>query len=209
METSERQSLGDQHPLSAFEKLSDLRKLSLSECGLHSLPQRWFLPYITELRLANNSLPSMQPEGVILRSIKILDVSNNKINDVSTLRRCKFVKQIAIKGNPLTAQHDGNGLYNLYRTVANLFEHLESVDGHPISDLLRSSKEEGSTAVKAPSAPLEEKDVVVDLPVVETVNQTSVVKRHRSLSDAPSTKAVVSGGDAISLLKKRKESSSW
>lgn len=89
------------HPLSVFERLPRLKKLSLSGCELHCLPSRWFLPMVTELRLAQNHLTSLQPDGVILRSLHILDISNNLFLSVTTLRRCRFLEQLNVRGNPL------------------------------------------------------------------------------------------------------------
>jgi Leucine-rich repeat (LRR) protein len=89
------------HPLSVFERLLRLKKLSLSGCELHSLPSRWFLPMVTELRLAQNHLTSLQPDGVILRSLHILDISGNRFSSVITLRRCRFLEQLNVRGNPL------------------------------------------------------------------------------------------------------------
>ncbi|ORC89058.1 putative leucine-rich repeat protein (LRRP) [Trypanosoma theileri] len=87
------------HPLSSIEKMTHLRKLSLSGCGLTSLPSHWFLPMVTELRLSHNALKSLIPEGVIFRSVKILDVSHNQLQKLSTLRRCRFVRHLCISGN--------------------------------------------------------------------------------------------------------------
>lgn len=89
------------HPLSVFEQLTRLKKLSLSECNLSCLPARWFLPMVTELRLAKNALRSLRPEGVIVRSLKILDVSHNQCSSIATLRRCRYVQKLGIRGNPL------------------------------------------------------------------------------------------------------------
>ncbi|KAG5506728.1 hypothetical protein GH5_05942 [Leishmania sp. Ghana 2012 LV757] len=96
-----RRALALAHPLSVFEKLPRLRKLSLSGCELHSLPVRWFLPMVTELRLAQNHLNSLQPDGVILRSLHILDISNNLFASVESLRRCRYLEQLNVRGNPL------------------------------------------------------------------------------------------------------------
>ncbi|GET88093.1 hypothetical protein, conserved [Leishmania tarentolae] len=96
-----RRALALAHPLSVFEKLSRLKKVSLSGCELHSLPVRWFLPMVTELRLAQNNLTSLQPDGVILRSLHILDISNNLFGSVESLRRCRFLEQLNLRGNPL------------------------------------------------------------------------------------------------------------
>ncbi|KAH9601168.1 Leucine-rich repeat [Trypanosoma melophagium] len=87
------------HPLSSIEKMTHLKKLSLSGCRLTSLPSHWFLPMVTELRLSHNALKSLVPEGVIFRSVKILDVSHNKLQNLSTLRRCRFVRHLCISGN--------------------------------------------------------------------------------------------------------------
>ena len=90
------------NPLHFFGAFEQLRKLSISECGVRCLPRRWFLPLLTELRLANNDLESSGiSKGVLLQSLKMLDVSNNKLNHWNVLSRCKFLKQLAIKGNPL------------------------------------------------------------------------------------------------------------
>ncbi|AIN97948.1 hypothetical protein LPMP_204550 [Leishmania panamensis] len=96
-----RRALALAHPLSVFEKLSRLKKLSLSGCELHSLPARWFLPMVTELRLAQNHLTSLQPDGVVLRSLHILDISNNLFVSVVSLRRCHYLEQLNVRGNPL------------------------------------------------------------------------------------------------------------
>nr|CCC89289.1 unnamed protein product [Trypanosoma congolense IL3000] len=80
--------------------MSSLKKLSLSDCGLTHLPRRWFVPMVTELRLSRNKLTTLVPEGVLFRSVKILDVSHNELEEASTLRRCRFVRHLSVCGNP-------------------------------------------------------------------------------------------------------------
>ncbi|EPY26643.1 hypothetical protein STCU_06152 [Strigomonas culicis] len=135
-----------QHPLSAFEQMPNLRKLSISECGVSSMPERWFLPLLTELRLAHNQLRSFQPEGVILRSLKILDVSHNELTDACTLRRCRFVRQVNVHGNPFAtayeAQDRASGIIpaetagavssSLHAQLARVLQQVEMIDGHAL-----------------------------------------------------------------------------
>ncbi|RNF05929.1 putative leucine-rich repeat protein (LRRP) [Trypanosoma conorhini] len=136
------------HPLSVLEKMTQLKKLSLSGCGLGSLPSHWFLPMVTELRLSHNALPSLVPEGVIFRSVKILDVSHNALTEVATLRRCRFVRQLSIRGNPFlreaapSAQAENGKLSNgvcvppeVMRFLARKMPHLEVVDGTLFSSI--------------------------------------------------------------------------
>ncbi|CCW59805.1 unnamed protein product [Phytomonas sp. EM1] len=150
------------HPLSVFEELTHLAKLSLSECNISSLPSRWFLPMVTELRLVRNALTSMQPDGVILRSVKILDISYNRLESIATLRRCLFLRQISLKGNPLMdiyAQRDreerGESVEqesatmpegqsreehdiaktvprSLQRSLRGMLKHIQLIDGQPL-----------------------------------------------------------------------------
>ncbi|CCW67222.1 unnamed protein product [Phytomonas sp. Hart1] len=148
------------HPLAVFEGLTRLVKLSLSECNIPSLPERWFLPLVTELRLAHNALTSLQPEGVILRSVKILDISYNRLESIATLRRCLFLRQINLKGNPLiniyvqrdqeeriddaeqtptkalnVAEEQGKDKIvprSLQRSLLRMLKHLQLIDGQPI-----------------------------------------------------------------------------
>jgi Leucine-rich repeat (LRR) protein len=87
------------HPLEVFGELAALKKLSLSECGIESLPLRWYLPNVTEVRLARNSIAHFPP-AVILKSCQILDVSHNKLTSLYELRRAKFLQQLNISGNP-------------------------------------------------------------------------------------------------------------
>ncbi|EKG01731.1 hypothetical protein TCSYLVIO_007266 [Trypanosoma cruzi] len=136
------------HPLSVLEKMTHLKKLSLSGCGLVSLPLHWFLPMVTELRLSHNALSSLVPEGVIFRSVKILDVSHNALTDVSTLRRCRFVRQLSISGNPFlrvdeasSAKKDEEvrrGVYlppEVIRFLTRKMPHLEVVDSTLLSSI--------------------------------------------------------------------------
>lgn len=92
---------GNKHPLSVFAHLSHLKKLSLSECGIHSLPSRFFLPLVTELRLSHNALTSLHPDGFIARSLHVLDVSHNNLTQVNTFRRFKYLQQLNLRGNPV------------------------------------------------------------------------------------------------------------
>lgn len=143
-ETSElKQARAARHPLFVFEKMSHLKKLSLSECGVRSLPVHWFLPMATEVRLARNHLTSLQPEGVIMRSLKILDISHNDIDAIATLRRCRFLRQISLRGNPLLSTYEGRDKeeertdavavpVSLQRSLSRLLPSLESIDGHVI-----------------------------------------------------------------------------
>lgn len=144
-----RAALTAAHPLSVFEQLPRLRKLSLSGCNLHSLPARWFLPLVTELRVAQNSLHSFQPEGVILRSLQILDISSNLLTSIGTLRRCMFLQQLGLRGNPVEEEcrkrdrEDGLATttaegqspaasVSLHRSVRRLFPNVRLLDGQPL-----------------------------------------------------------------------------
>lgn len=150
------------HPLSVFEGMAQLKKLSLSDCGLSCLPARWFLPLVTELRLARNELTSLRPEGVIVRSLKTLDVSHNGLTTVTTLRRCIYVQRLSLRGNPLvdayvgrdreeheekmvggmasastaaTVPTEGGPMavpVSLQRSLKRMLAGLESVDGQPL-----------------------------------------------------------------------------
>ncbi|KAG5506400.1 hypothetical protein JKF63_05903 [Porcisia hertigi] len=153
-----RSALALAHPLSVFEKLPRLKKLSLSGCELYSLPVRWFLPRVTELRLAQNHLTSLQPDGVILRSLHILDISNNLFASVETVRRCRYLEQLNVRGNPLieegAVQDRARGLTRLepvveetattpssgtgalpitvQQRVLRLFPNIKLLDGQPV-----------------------------------------------------------------------------
>ena len=87
------------HPLDALAELKALKKLSLTDCGIASLPARWFLPNVTEVRLAKNKLQQV-PSGVIFKSCQILDVSHNLLTSLGDLRRAKFLQQLHVAGNP-------------------------------------------------------------------------------------------------------------
>lgn len=143
LDAAAKQRLARQHPLSVFENMTALKKLSLSGCGLQSMPTRWFLPLLTELRLSNNKLTTMQPEGVIFRSLKILDVSHNQLSAVSTFRRLHFLQQIHLSGNPLMQTYVDRDVeelgksstdvpLSLQRSLPKLLKHLEMIDGHTI-----------------------------------------------------------------------------
>ncbi|KPI85516.1 hypothetical protein ABL78_5436 [Leptomonas seymouri] len=161
------------HPLSVFERLPRLRKLSLSGCELHSLPSRWFLPMVTELRLAQNHLTSLQPDGVILRSLHILDISGNLFMSVITLRRCRYLEQLNVRGNPLveegavkdkaagllsgrgeteaegaTASNAAAVPVSVQRRVAHLFPSLKLLDNQPVlsAEEMRAAYKRGREA---------------------------------------------------------------
>lgn len=91
----------NRHPLSAFHQLPRLKKLSLSGCHIDSLPSRFFLPVVTELRLSHNHLTSLYPESFIARSLHLLDVTHNDLTEVSTLRRFHYLQQVNLRGNPV------------------------------------------------------------------------------------------------------------
>ncbi|RNF03869.1 putative leucine-rich repeat protein (LRRP) [Trypanosoma rangeli] len=181
------------HPLSVLEKMKQLKKLSLSGCGLESLPSHWFLPMVTELRLSHNALSSLVPEGVIFRSVKILDVSHNVLTDVKTLRRCRFVRNLSIRGNPFQKETASSSLtedgkvrkgaqlpVEVLRFLTRKMPHLEVVDSTLLSSiqfedvagksrLERCETVEGNSAQRKDSRhPTEStaeeiKDVVVEL----------------------------------------------
>lgn len=90
------------HPLSLFAStyFPKLKKISLSECEITSLPPRWFLPLATEVRLARNRI-SYFPSAVIMRSVKILDMSHNQLEHYNSLRRQRYLQMLSIQGNPL------------------------------------------------------------------------------------------------------------
>ena len=91
------------HPLTVFAStyFPKLKKISLSECEITSLPPRWFLPFATEVRLARNRIPYF-PSAVIMRSVRILDLSHNLLEHYNSLRRQRYLVQLTIKGNPLS-----------------------------------------------------------------------------------------------------------
>lgn len=91
----------NKHPLSVFAHLPHLKKLSLSACGISSLPSRFFLPMATEIRLSHNALTSLYPESFLARSLHVLDVSHNLLSHVNTFRRFKYLLQLNIRGNPI------------------------------------------------------------------------------------------------------------
>lgn len=91
----------NKHPLSVFAHLPHLKKLSLSACGISSLPSRFFLPLATEIRLSHNALSSLHPESFLARSLHVLDVSHNLLSHVNTFRRFKYLLQLNIRGNPI------------------------------------------------------------------------------------------------------------
>lgn len=155
-----------EHPLSAIVKMTCLKKLSLSGCGLTSLPRHWFIPKVTELRLSQNKLKSLVPEGVLFRSVKILDVSHNELKEASTLRRCRFVYHLGVRGNPFV--EDGNvstgvkrkagkgddddksespppakkNLGAVLQYLMRIMPHLEMVDGTPLAQLLPTEQDD-------------------------------------------------------------------
>eukprot|EP00658_Telonema_sp_P-2_P077352 TRINITY_DN6970_c0_g2_i1.p1 TRINITY_DN6970_c0_g2~~TRINITY_DN6970_c0_g2_i1.p1 ORF type:complete len:589 (-),score=171.83 TRINITY_DN6970_c0_g2_i1:157-1923(-) len=91
------------HPLTVFAStyFPKLKKISISECEITSLPPRWFLPFATEVRLARNRIPYF-PSAVIMRSVRILDLSHNLLEHYNSLRRQRYLVQLTIKGNPLS-----------------------------------------------------------------------------------------------------------
>ncbi|KAG8341414.1 putative leucine rich repeat protein (LRRP) [Trypanosoma vivax] len=155
-ENAPRREVDWLHPLSFLAKMKSLRKLSLSGCGLTSLPSGLFLLKVTELRLSQNKLRSLIPESILLQSVKILDVSHNMLESMSTLRRCRFVKHLSIAGNTFmkineTSQLNDDGrkstaeggavevsskqLENAVSYLTKKMPNLESVDGTPLKVL--------------------------------------------------------------------------
>ena len=131
------------HPLDVFQDLPQLKKLSLSDCGISALPQKWFLPLVVECRLSMNNIASF-PSGVILRSVKLLDVSRNKLTNCGELRRCRFVTQLNVHGNPFAetwfvddaARAGRRGLSDEARGIlCRMFKELKFVDGIELTRL--------------------------------------------------------------------------
>eukprot|EP00796_Vickermania_ingenoplastis_P012961 gene12961-8817_t len=140
LERDAQRALADRHPLSVLERLPALKKVSMSQCGLRSLPARLFLPRVTELRLSHNAFTNLQPESCIARSLQVLDVSHNLLDNVATLRRFKFLKQVNLRGNPAfdscIAQDTERGYENasrlppsLKKSLLHLFPALQRIDG--------------------------------------------------------------------------------
>jgi hypothetical protein len=151
-----------------FTELPALRKLSISECLIASLPHRWFLPLVNELRLARNLLTEV-PESVILRSVHTLDVSNNQLTALGELRRCKYLQQLSAQGNPFrfsvdvevegTAPHHAaaattscnwSHVPKAQMMLSRMFPMLRHVDGHPFTAIskeayLQLKQQEGQT----------------------------------------------------------------
>ncbi|KEG15409.1 putative leucine-rich repeat protein (LRRP) [Trypanosoma grayi] len=223
------------HPLSVLEKMPHLKKLSLSECGLVSLPSHWFLPMVTELRLSHNSLQSLLPEGVIFRSLKILDVSHNTLTHLSTLRRCRFVRQLSIVGNPFLKDDDAAPPTEgeetptslrvpprVVRYLTRVMPYLEVVDSKPLSSLQSSDAVEeshhseditaGSKAAKDATLkqqedqPAEDKDVVVEPPVsVVETVRAPIVRRERTNMLTQRKRELAADGAAVAQLMMRRK----
>ncbi|KAG5479955.1 hypothetical protein LSCM1_06374 [Leishmania martiniquensis] len=214
-----RRALAMAHPLSVFERLSRLRKLSLSGCDLHSLPARWFLPMLTELRLAQNYLTSLQPDGVILRSLHILDISNNLFASVVSLRRCRYLEQLNVRGNPLieegaaqdktaglvmnepisyltvTTPSSGTGAVPIavQQRVRRFFPNMKLLDGQPLMTVeqVRAAYKQGSAQLLAKEATSAERSDRDGPHVVDTAHET-----HDAVSDAPADPDDSEGGSA-------------
>lgn len=221
------------HPLSCFAEVSQLRKLSLSECGIQSLPLRWYLPLVHEVRLARNHLSSI-PEAVILRSVQTLDVSNNQLANIVELRRCRFLKHLNVKGNPLCGESgSGEGApaspwwsssAKMHMIISRMFSELQQIDGAPFKPI---SKEE-YLAARAVNATTPEKkrcrespadgmsavteeltDVVFEAPATASAQQGgrggSVVRRERVAAPQHVVRNTkAAGAAAVELLRKQR-----
>lgn len=179
------------HPLDVFAGLPKLKKLSLSECVIPSLPNRWFLPMAVEVRLAQNQI-AVFPEGVILRSVHTLDMSGNRVEELTSLRRCKYVQNLAVRGNPFTVVPPTCGSMDAQEKAAwwsdpkthmilgRLFQQLRVLDGMPFVPL---SKE--SYLAKKKDAEMGRRTVD------ENLSQGEITDRKRARGDVEETPDVV------------------
>lgn len=184
--TSESTTSTVPHMLSCFAELPNLKKLSLSECGITSLPKRWFLRAATEIRLAHNHIQEI-PEAVILRSVHTLDVSGNALTDIVQLRRCKFLQHLNVKGNPLTCSGSGTGSTEvateaslwwklssrMHMILGRMFEQLKTVDGAKFDALSKEAYLAVKQAELHKDSPLDEE------PITSTSSRKAAVKRAR------------------------------
>jgi hypothetical protein len=123
------------NPLSTSDALlpitataASLRKLSASQCGLTSLPVL-DLPLVNELRLAGNGFEEFA-EGTRFRSLKILDVSSNKLASIASMTLfALFVDQLHIHGNPVAEATDEAERSGFARIIARVFKQLAILDG--------------------------------------------------------------------------------
>lgn len=172
------------HPLSVFAHLLHLKKLSLSECGIGSLPIRFFLPRVTELRLSHNALTSLHPEGFIARSLHLLDVSHNLLTQVNTFRRFKYLQQLNLRGTPvfdMFAERDAKERGYATQVVSRMPPSLKNALRRLLPDLVRVDGVEvteadpvpvGTENTSPPGLPQEEEEK--DVPATETEEPESI-----------------------------------
>eukprot|EP01012_Entosiphon_sulcatum_P066366 TRINITY_DN95575_c0_g1_i1.p1 TRINITY_DN95575_c0_g1~~TRINITY_DN95575_c0_g1_i1.p1 ORF type:complete len:383 (-),score=92.60 TRINITY_DN95575_c0_g1_i1:138-1286(-) len=97
--------LRDAHLIAGMKWLC---KLTLSDCGLKSLP--WLRPEdnkldkLVELRLNHNNITSLDAGLLVCAKLKTLDVGGNKIGDeasLSVLEKLECLENLSLKGNPI------------------------------------------------------------------------------------------------------------
>jgi Leucine Rich Repeat. len=74
-----------------------LKKLNLTYNNLETIPQ---LPRTIEtLILTNNSIATITNNILMLNKLAMLDLSNNSIEDISSLTQLKHLKHLFLKNN--------------------------------------------------------------------------------------------------------------
>lgn len=222
------------HPLFVFTKMNALKKLSISACSISSFPSRFFLPRVTELRLAHNELSSLHPESAIARSLHVLDASHNALSNASTLRRFKYLTQVNLKGNPMwdeCAQHDRELGWTgellpptLVKSVLHFCPQVKRVDGveaekaaaivmkkraaAPAQQSTGEASSASSTLPAVEAAP--EPDVVMELP--EPPAPAPIVRRerhHMMNHNKKSSEKVITGSEAVTKILDRHVPQGW
>jgi hypothetical protein len=176
------------NPLSTSDALlpitataASLRKLSASQCGLTALPVL-DLPLVNELRLAGNGFEEFA-EGTRFRSLKILDVSSNKLASIASMTLfALFVDQLHIHGNPVAEATDEAERSGFARIIARVFKQLAILDGRAFdrAAALKSSRpdrpdDNGSDDDVDP-------DAMADVPVARRPPRA---ERDRDVESAP------------------------
>lgn len=157
--------------LKVFEGMPRLGKLCLAGCGIATLPSEWFLPMVAELRLSRNAIEAFE-EGVLLRSVKILDVAHNGIRDVRTLRRAKYLESLSISGNPCVGcPTDAAHTARVLRRMFPLLRHVTGIDSAE-EVTPKEPKRESERSV-------EDDDIVIEAPTVPQSNESVVRKVRR------------------------------
>ncbi len=113
-------------------KLTGLRVLDISQCGLHVLPERWELPNLKRLNLSHNRLEEFPSEKIIcgLPDLQALELYGNKISQLTLPRDASELSKLDyldVGSNILTSIPDDLTKFHSLKTFKCMNNTLEII----------------------------------------------------------------------------------